>query len=180
MAVTRAQIRQDNCRWTGRCCGRNVDRRETRVLCVNGQSRCSRRTWKYEWYVRSTASARYAAIHQTSINPAKGLRCCLSHTLRNYAYLECVPFPQTTQIVACCTLGTRRIPRMCTFGLVAADTKRAAFQQLQGYISTRLKRFSGCDRVLLSRQSNENITISSFTFEQHRQALLVDLHGERV
>jgi hypothetical protein len=30
----------------------------------------------------------------------------------------------------------RRVPLTCTFGVVATDTKRAAFQQLQGYITT--------------------------------------------
>jgi hypothetical protein len=59
-----------------------------------------------------------------------------SMALDNYASLKCDAFPQITQIAACCTLGTRRIPRMYTSGVVAADTKRAAFQQLQGYITT--------------------------------------------
>jgi hypothetical protein len=91
----------------------------------------------------------------------------ISSNLRNYASPECVAFPQITQITACCTLGTRRIPRMCAFGVVAADTKRAAFQQLQGYITTRLKSISGCDQISISRKSNDNITISAFSFEQH-------------
>lgn len=30
--------------------------------------------------------------------------------LRNYASLECDAFPQITQIAACCTCGTHRIP----------------------------------------------------------------------
>jgi hypothetical protein len=50
-------------------------------------------------------------------------------TLRDYASLDCVAFPQITQIAACCTFGTHRIPRTCTFGVVAADSKSAAFQQ---------------------------------------------------
>jgi hypothetical protein len=55
-----------------------------------------------------------------------------TYALRNYPSLECVAFPQITQIAVCCTLGMRRIPQMCTFGIVAADPKRAAFQQPQG------------------------------------------------
>ena len=65
----------------------------------------------------------------------------------------------------------RRIPRTCSFGVVAADTERATFQQLQGYITTLLKSLSSSDKVLLSRQSNENIPIASFLFEEHRQAI---------
>ena len=91
---------------------------------------------------------------------------------RNYASLECVAFPQITQTAACCTLGMRRIPQMCTFEVVAADTKLAAFQQLQGYITTRLRSFSSTDKLSFSRQSNENITISAFPLEQYYQAIL--------
>jgi hypothetical protein len=65
------------------------------------------------------------------------VRSAVQHSmLRNYASLECDAFPQITQIASRCTLGTRRIPQMCTSEVVAADTKRAAFQQLQGYITT--------------------------------------------
>jgi hypothetical protein len=92
-------------------------------------------------------------------------------SLRSYASLECVAFPQITQFAACCTLGMRRIPRTCTFGVVAADMERAAFQHLQGYITTLLKSLSSIDKVLLYRQSNENITTSAFSFEEHQQAV---------
>ena len=100
--------------------------------------------------------------------PCRSVECS---TLRSYASPECVAFPQITQIAACCTFGTHRIPRTCTFGVVAADSKRAAFQQLQGYITTRLKRFSGCDKIFFSRGSNDNITISALLLQQHQQAI---------
>jgi hypothetical protein len=66
----------------------------------------------------------------------------LDRYLRNYASLKYVAFPHIVQIASCCTFGMRRIPRMCTFEDVAADTKLAAFQQLQLYITTRLQSFS--------------------------------------
>jgi hypothetical protein len=56
--------------------------------------------------------------------------------LRSYASPECVAFPQITQITACCTFGTHHVPAMREFRVVAADVKRVAFQQLQGYITT--------------------------------------------
>lgn len=56
--------------------------------------------------------------------------------LRSHASLECVAFPRIAQIAACCILEMCRIPRMPTFGVVAAVSKRAAFQQLQEYITT--------------------------------------------
>jgi hypothetical protein len=56
--------------------------------------------------------------------------------LRSYASPECVAFPQITQITACCTFGTHHVPGMRGFRVVAADVKRVAFQQLQGYITT--------------------------------------------
>jgi hypothetical protein len=53
--------------------------------------------------------------------------------LRNYASMGRVALPGITQIAACCTLGMRHIPQTCTFEVLAAYTKLAAFQQLQGY-----------------------------------------------
>jgi hypothetical protein len=105
-----------------------------------------------------------------AIIPA-GPTSCRSSFLRSYASLECDAFPQITQIAACCTCGTHRIPWTCTIGVVAADSKRAVFQQLQGYIITLLKSLSSSDKVLLSRQSIEHTTILSFPFEKHRQAI---------
>jgi hypothetical protein len=61
---------------------------------------------------------------------------------------------------------------MRTFGVVAAFPKRVPFQDLQGYIATRLERFYDRGKVLISRRSNENITISAFPLEQHYQAIL--------
>jgi hypothetical protein len=60
-------------------------------------------------------------------------------TLRDYAFVKCVAFPQVTQTVAYCMLGMHRIAQMRMFGAVAADPKRATFQQLQGDITTKLK-----------------------------------------
>jgi hypothetical protein len=96
------------------------------------------------------------------------VRSAVQHSmLHSYASPECVAFPQITQIAAWSTFGTRRILRTCTFGVVATDTKRAVLQQLQGHITTLLKSLAGSDKVLLFRQSKENITILSFLFEQH-------------
>lgn len=98
------------------------------------------------------------------ILPWKITICCL----RNYASLKCVAFPLITQIAVCCTPGMRRKPRTCTSGVVAVDTKRAAFQQLQGYIITRLypSPVLYCtDKVFSSCQSDENITISRSALE---------------
>jgi hypothetical protein len=57
--------------------------------------------------------------------------------------------------------------------VVAAYPKRAAFQHLQGYITTKLERFSGCDKVLFPRHSNENIIILASSLDHHYQAVLV-------
>jgi hypothetical protein len=91
--------------------------------------------------------------------------------LRNHDSVKYIAFPPITQNAACCTPGMRRIPQMCTLEVVAADMKRAAFQQPQGYITTRLKRFSGCDRMFFSRESNDNTTVSAPSLEQHQQAV---------
>ena len=76
-----------------------------------------------------------------------------SRRLRSYASPECIAFPQITQIAACCTFGTHRIPRACTFGAVAADPKRVAFQQLQGYITTVLKSLYSSNKVKLGNKA---------------------------
>lgn len=69
-----------------------------------------------------------------------------------------------------CFPGMRRTPKCAHFEAVAADPKRTTFQQLQGYITTRLKCFSNRDKMLFSRLSNENITISAFSLERHQRA----------
>jgi hypothetical protein len=64
---------------------------------------------------------------------------------------------------------------MRTFGVVAAFPKRAPFQDLQGYIATRLERLSGRDKVLFSRHLNENTAITACPLEQNYQAILAQV-----
>jgi hypothetical protein len=108
---------------------------------------------KAAWSPPATSSAR--VVHPLFQKTAPGI-------LLSYPPLECVAFPQITQIAACCTLGMRRISRMRTFGAVAAYPKRALFQRLWGYVTTLLASFSSSDKVPLSPQSNEHITILLF------------------
>lgn len=60
---------------------------------------------------------------------------------------------------------------MRTFGVAAAYPKRAVLQHLQGYIATKLERFSGLGKVLFSRHSGEDIIISTTSATKFRPTI---------
>jgi hypothetical protein len=74
---------------------------------------------------------------------------------RNYTFLECVAFPKIDQIAVFALLECASHFPNVYLGVVAADTKRAAFQQLWGYITVRLKFFFINGQVLcIARETN--------------------------
>jgi hypothetical protein len=53
---------------------------------------------------------------------SRQFRLLMTTSLRSYAFLRCIAFPQITQITACYILGLRRIRRMRILEVVAVAT----------------------------------------------------------